>query len=98
MVAGTGAGSQDTFVYTALTDSPLAHHDVITGFKVGVDKIDLSALDMPLADILLSYGGNGGSTIYVEKNPTAGFNASTDMILSVVASTSTALSYKDIIG
>jgi hypothetical protein len=51
-----------------------------------------------LADILLSYGGSGSNTVYVEKNPTAGFNSATDMIIAVQASTNTALSYKDIIG
>jgi hypothetical protein len=98
MIAGTGASSQDTFVYTALTDSPLSDYDIIAGFKVGTDKIDLSALNVPLADILLSYGGSGSNTVYVEQNPTAGFNAATDMIISVQASTNAALSYKDIIG
>jgi hypothetical protein len=96
--AGTGASSQDTFVYTALTDSTLSDYDIIEGFKVGTDKIDLSALNVPLADILLSYGGNGSNTVYVEQNPSAGFNSATDMIISVQASTNTALSYKDIIG
>ena len=95
--AGTGAGSQDTFVYTSLTQRPLANHDIIEGFKVGTDKIDLSALAMPTADVLLSYGGNGANTIYVEKNPSAGFNSATDMIISVQASTHTALGYGDLI-
>jgi len=98
MYAGTGASSQDTFIYTAMTDSPLSDYDIIEGFKVGTDKINLSALNVSLADILLSYGGSGSNTVYVEKNPSAGFNAATDMIIAVQASTSTALSYKDIIG
>ena len=97
LYAGTGAGSQDTFVYTSLTQSPLANHDIVEGFKAGTDKIDLSALAMPTADVFLSYGGNGANTIYVEKNPAAGFNSTTDMIISVQASTHTALGYGDLI-
>lgn len=95
--AGSGAGSQDTFAFTSLTESPLSKHDVIEGFKVGTDKIDLSALDMPVADVFLSYGGSGANTIYVEKNPSAGFNSATDMIISVKASTNTAIGYGDLI-
>jgi hypothetical protein len=98
LYAGTGAGSQDTFAYTNLNESPLSKHDIIEGFKVGIDKIDLSALDMPIADVFLSSGGNGSNTIYVEKDPSMGFNSATDMVVSVQASTNTALSYKDIIG
>ena len=97
LVAGAGAGSQDTFVYTAMSESPLSHYDVIEGFKVGIDKLNFSQLDLPIADFLLSYGGNGANTVYVEKNPSAGFNSATDMIISVQASTSTALTYKDLI-
>jgi hypothetical protein len=52
---------------------------------------------MPIADVFLSYGGNGANTIYVEKDPSTGFNSATDMIVSVQASTNTAMSYKDII-
>jgi hypothetical protein len=33
--AGAGAGSQDTFVYTAMKESPLSNHDIIEGFKTG---------------------------------------------------------------
>jgi hypothetical protein len=97
LYAGTGAGSQNTFVYTAMNESPLSNHDIIEGFKVGIDKLDFSQLDLPIADFLLSYGGNGSNTVYVEKNPSTGFNSATDMIISVQASTSAALTYKDII-
>jgi hypothetical protein len=95
--AGSGANSQDMFAFTSLSESPLSHHDAIEGFKVGTDKVDLSALDMPIADVLLSYGGSGANTIYIEKNPSAGFNSATDMILSVKASTNTAMGYGDLI-
>jgi hypothetical protein len=97
LYAGTGAGSQDTFVYTAINESPLSNHDIIEGFKVGIDKFDFSQLDLPIADFLLSSGGSGSNTVYVEKNPSTGFNSATDMIVSVQASTSAALTYKDII-
>jgi Peptidase M10 serralysin C terminal/RTX calcium-binding nonapeptide repeat (4 copies) len=95
--AGAGAGSQDTFVYTAMNESPLSNHDIIEGFKVGIDKLNFSQLDLPIADFLLSYGGAGSNTVYVEENPSAGFHSATDMIISIQASTSTALRYKDII-
>jgi hypothetical protein len=97
LYAGTGAGSQDTFVYTAMNESPLSNHDIIEGFKDGIDKLDFSQLDLPIADFLLSYGGSGSNTVYVEKSPSSGFNSATDMIISVQASTSTALTYKDLI-
>jgi hypothetical protein len=95
--AGSGASSQDTFAFTSLSESPLSDHAAIEGFKVGIDKVDLSALDMPTADVFLSYGGSGANTIYVEKNPSTGFNSATDMILSVQASSNTAMSYGDLI-
>jgi hypothetical protein len=97
MYAGAGAGSQDTFVYTPTSESPLSNHDIIEGFKVGIDKLNFTQLDMPIADFLLSYGGSGSNTVYVEQNPSTGFNSATDMIISVQASTHTALTYKDII-
>ena len=73
LVAGAGAGSQDTFVYTSLNESPLSDHDTIEGFKVGIDKLNFSHLDLPIADFLLSYGGSGSNTVYVEKNPSSRF-------------------------
>jgi Peptidase M10 serralysin C terminal len=97
LYAGAGAGSQDTFAYTALSESPLSNHDIIEGFKVGIDKLDFSQLDLPIADFLLSYGGSGSNSVYVEKTPSTGFHSATDMIISVQASTSTALTYKDLI-
>ena len=98
--AGAGAGSQDTFAFTALTESSLSNYDIIENFKIGVDKFDFTALDLPISDFFLSYGGSssgGENTIYVEKNPSTGFNSATDMIISVKASTSTAMTYGDLI-
>jgi hypothetical protein len=77
----------------------LSNYDIIEGFKVGTDKLDFSALDLPLSDVLLSYGGNGSNTVYVEQNPHSGFNSATDLIISVPASTSSGkLTYGDIVG
>ena len=97
MYAGAGGGSQDTFVYTHVTDSTQGNEGVIHGFKVGVDEIDVSALNVPPTDIVLKYHGKGVSTVYVEQNPTLGFNSLTDLILSVHASTHTALTASSII-
>ena len=33
--AGAGVGSQDTFAFTSLTESPLSNYDIIENFKVG---------------------------------------------------------------
>jgi hypothetical protein len=97
LCAWTGVSSQGTFAYTALNESPPSHYDVTEGFKVGIDKLDFTKLDMPISDFLLSYGGNGANTVYVEENPSKGFNSATDMIISVQASSSAALTYKDLI-
>lgn len=45
--AGFSDGTADTFYYTALTDSgvTVATRDVISTFEVGIDQIDLSAID-----------------------------------------------------
>ena len=98
LYAGTGSGSQDTFKYGDFSDSLYSGFDYLSGFKVGTDKIDLSALNLPKADITLSYGGSGYNSIYVEHNPSQGFNTATDMFIYVKASTNTALSFHDIIG
>ena len=97
MYTGAGGGSQDTFVYTAMTDSTQGNEGVIHGFKVGVDEIDVSALNVPPTDIVLKYHGKGVSTVYVEQDPALGFNSLTDLILSVHASTHTALTASSII-
>ena len=98
LYAGTGSGSQDTFKYGDFSDSLYSGFDYISGFKVGTDKVDLSALNLAKADITLSYGGSGYNSIYVEHNPSQGFNAATDMFIYLKASTNAALSFHDLIG
>jgi Ca2+-binding RTX toxin-like protein len=72
---GLGA---DTFVYTALSDSPLSGCDTIQGFDKAQDKIDLSALDAVPggADNAFSFIGtqafNGGSCVRYQRNEVAG--------------------------
>ena len=41
-----GRGGADTFVYTAVTDSTKSAADTITDFEHGIDKIDLSGIDL----------------------------------------------------
>ena len=41
-----GRGGADTFVYTAVLDSTAAAADTITDFEHGIDKIDLSQIDI----------------------------------------------------
>jgi hypothetical protein len=97
--AGVGAASHDTFVYTAVSESTNTHESIIHGFKVGVDKIDFSALDVPAADIVIKYAGAGSnlSTVFVEQDPAHGFNAATDLMLAVRASTNTAVTASSIL-
>ena len=40
-----GDGATDHFVFTSLSDSSYARPDAISGFELGIDKIDLSRLD-----------------------------------------------------
>ena len=41
----TGGGGADTFIFTAVSDSTSSARDMITDFEVGIDKIDLHAID-----------------------------------------------------
>ena len=98
--AGAGAGSQDTFAFTSLSQSPITAPDEIVGFKIGTDKIDLSALNLPPADFGIVYGGAGApnySTILIEKTPSTGFNSATDMYITVNTTSNAALTFKDLI-
>ena len=45
--AGTGGSGSTTFVYTGYADSNLVSgYDTISGFRTGIDKIDVSALGL----------------------------------------------------
>ncbi len=77
LYAGTGT---DTFVYANYLDSNLVTgYDTIVGFQIGVDKIDLSALGITTANLLIETSGTS-NTIYVEHTPGT-FNAATDLAL-----------------
>ena len=82
LYAGTGASSQDTFVYTGYSDSNTVHgYDTIVGFKAGVDKIDVSAMDVSAVNLVISTKGLS-NTVYVEQTPGV-YNASTNLALSI---------------
>jgi hypothetical protein len=93
-IAGAGGadalysgGGQDTFVYGAYADSNLSTgYDTIVGFKLGSDKIDISALHLNGANVAISTAGTS-NTVYLEQTPGT-FNSATD--LAFVVSTSTA--------
>jgi hypothetical protein len=82
LYAGSGATSQDTFVYTAYGDSNLnTGYDTIVGFKVGTDKIDLSAFHTDGSHLALATSGTS-NTVYLEQTP-GSFNANTDLAMVV---------------
>jgi hypothetical protein len=82
LYAGSGGGSQDTFVYTAYGDSNLdTGYDTIVGFKIGTDKIDLSAFHTDASHLALSNAGTS-NTVYLEQTP-GSFNANTDLAMVV---------------
>ncbi|MDT8856815.1 calcium-binding protein [Paracoccaceae bacterium Fryx2] len=64
LVGGSGAGrldggadrQRDTFVFTAVSDSPVGQRDTVVNFISGIDLLDLSRID---AD--LSFGTKAGS-------------------------------------
>jgi serralysin len=78
-----GAGT-DSFVYAAQGDSNLvAGYDTIVGFKIGIDKIDVSALASSAAHLLISTAGSANA-VYIEATP-GSFNAATDLAINVIA-------------
>jgi serralysin len=96
LYAGTGPSSQDTFVYTNFTDSNLIMgYDTIANFKIGIDKIDLSALHTDASHLFPTFAGTA-NTIYVEVTPGT-FNAATDLAISVNATTNTGLQASDFV-
>jgi subtilisin family serine protease len=82
LYAGAGALSQDTFVYSSYDDSNLvAGYDTIVGFKIGTDKIDLSALRTDQSHLAIETEGTANA-VYVEMTPTS-FNRATDLAVAV---------------
>ena len=96
LYAGSGAASQDTFVYTGYSDSnTVTGYDTIVGFKIGADKIDLSALHTDGSHLAISTAGTS-NTLYIEQ--TAGtFNAATDLAMIVNTSTAGGLHASDFV-
>ncbi len=96
LYAGSGGSSQDTFVYSAYADSNLnTGYDTIVGFKLGVDKIDLSALHTDGSHLAISTAGTS-NTLYVAVTPGT-FNPATDLALIVNATTNTGLTAADFV-
>jgi Ca2+-binding RTX toxin-like protein len=91
-----GGASQDTFIYTAYGDSnTVTGYDTIVGFKLGVDKIDVSALSSNAAHLAISVAGTS-NTVYLEQ--TAGtFNAATDLALIVNTTAAGGLKVSDFV-
>jgi hypothetical protein len=56
-------------------------YDTIVGFKIGKDRIDLSALHTDGSHLAISTAGTS-NTLYVEKTPGT-FNSGTDLALIV---------------
>jgi hypothetical protein len=87
LYAGTGASSQDTFVYAGYSDSnTVTGYDTIVGFKLATDKIDLTAFQTDASHLAISTAGTS-NTVYLEQTPGT-FNAATD--LAMIVNTSTA--------
>jgi hypothetical protein len=96
LYAGSGVGSQDTFVYTGYSDSnTVTGYDTIVGFKIGTDKIDLSALHTDGSHLAISTAGTS-NTLYVEQTPGT-FNAATDLAMIVNTSTAGGLHASDFV-
>jgi hypothetical protein len=96
LYAGSGASSQDTFVYAAYADSNTINgYDTIVGFKLGEDKIDLSALHTDGSHLAISTAGTS-NTLYVEVTPGT-FNAATDLAMIVNTTTAGGLHASDFV-
>jgi hypothetical protein len=89
-------GGQDTFIYTAYGDSNLnTGYDTIVNFKLGTDRIDLSALHTDGSHLAISTSGTS-NTLYVEQTPGT-FNAATDLAMIVNTTTAGGLHPSDFI-
>jgi Ca2+-binding RTX toxin-like protein len=77
----TGGQDHDTFIWNAVSESTFTGgkpQDVITDFQPGQDKIDFSALNIPLADFLemdnQSVGGQNYSFVGIDANHNGQFD------------------------
>ena len=86
LYAGSGPASQDTFIYIGQGDSNLlTGYDTIVGFKLGIDKIDLTAFHTDSTHVVISTAGTSNA-VYWEKTEGA-FNAATDLAISITTTT-----------
>jgi Ca2+-binding RTX toxin-like protein len=96
LYAGFGGTSQDTFIYTSYGDSNLnTGYDTIVGFKLGTDKVDLSAFHTDASHLALSTAGTS-NTVYLEQTP-GSFNPNTDLAMVVNTSATGGLHNADFI-
>jgi ELWxxDGT repeat protein len=87
-------GGPDTFVYTGYGDSNLVNgYDTIVGFKIGPDKLDVSALNLSASNIVIDTVGTQNA-VYIEQTPNV-FNAATDLAIMVTATTPAGLHASD---
>ncbi len=78
LYTGTGA---DTFVYTSYGDSNLVTgYDTISGFRSGIDKIDVSAFGLTSSHALIQ--SNATDTVLYLKTTSGDFNPATDLAIS----------------
>jgi hypothetical protein len=97
LYAGTG---QDTFIYNAYGDSNLTSgYDTIAKFKIGTDKIDISAFmsgnGLGPGSLVISTAG-ASNTVYIERTPGT-FNAMTDLAMIVNTTTTGGLHATDFV-
>lgn len=60
----TGGAQKDFFVFNAAADSVVGNlNDVITDFTTGVDKLDLTALNLDSVNLTGGFSGSGNSVI-----------------------------------
>ncbi len=84
-------GAYTTFVYSAYGDSNLVTgYDTISGFKTGLDKIDVSALGLSAANVLIESDATS-TVLYFEMTPGT-FNAATDLAISFAGANALAVS------
>jgi hypothetical protein len=90
------AQGQATFVYTAFDASTVAHgYDGIEGFKIGTDKIDVSALHLDASHLLIDTLGKLNSVYLM--HDLEHFDSGNDLAISINASTTGGLTTADFI-